>query len=518
VTKRRRLALLGTAGLLWLFAAALPALADGGPHIMSQNNGLGGISGDCASCHRAHTAQAANLLSNTVPALCTNCHNGTKATTDVVDGVQYAPTGVTGTYGSTVLGALRGGGFNYALIDSENAARYAYSPGGLLRFKGHVGALASGQKTTSNHQGVGTVWGNGSTQAGVSNPGASGVVLDCAKCHNPHGNGQYRILATDPGESWSNGAKTSLTTLNGAITLGATTVVVSATPNVAAGTGLPFTISIDSEQLTVTAVSGTSWTVARGANSTAAAAHANLASVMLVTAGWTPATEEVQVAEVDPQAIDPLTQVRNYTIRPSSDGLTSGVIGTASEGDYWRSRFDPAGTGTWLTTGFGPDEMNSGWDGVSAVNAAQNGGVQPSNSNGLMTAWCLQCHTRYSGLETTMLDPDTGFPVSYPSSVVPMQPIDPVFTYKHGTANVGCEQCHVSHGSNAVLAANGSMQLEDPAGTIPAPVAGAGTGTSTSADSRLLKISNLGTCQMCHDPTKTLTTPSYTGPLPTPGL
>jgi predicted CXXCH cytochrome family protein len=436
----KRLALLAAAGVLWLFVAALPTFADGGPHVMAVNDGTGtggnpALSGDCASCHRAHTAKAADLLTAAVPGLCTNCHNGTKATTDVIDGVQYNPTGTAGTYDHTtgnILGALRGGGFDYALIDSGNAARYAYSFGGTTRFTGHVGVLDTPQVTTSTHGGTGTAWGNGDVNTGA---GAS-VVLDCAKCHNPHGNGQYRILNTTPGESWS----------------------------------APFE-------------------------------PANAGGV--------------QVAEVTPVTLAS-GEVRNYTVRPSTDGLTTGVAGTTYQGDYWRLKYDPTGATTWLSTINGMDPMNRGWDGVRAVNAAQNGGSQPANTNGLMTAWCIQCHTRYSGLPS-VADLGAG-PDIYPSSIVAMEPQDAIFTYKHGTTNVGCEQCHVSHGSNAVLSANGSMSLEAPDLTIPATVPGAGTGATTSADSRLLKIDNLGTCSMCHDPTNTVTTPSYVGPDPTPGL
>jgi predicted CXXCH cytochrome family protein len=504
----KRFALLVAAGVLWLFVAALPAFADGGPHVMTVNNGTSGINGDCASCHRAHTAQAADLLTADMPTLCTNCHNGTKATTDVVDGVQYAPTGVAGTYSNaTVLGALRGGGFSYALIDSGNAARYSYAFGQNTRFSGHVSVLGAGQKVTSTHGGTGTAWGNGATNSGV---GAS-VSLDCASCHNPHGNGQYRILLTEPGEDWSASAPT----------------------------------------FTVTNAGG------------------------------------VQVSEVGPVDLAGL-QVRNYTVLPSTNGLTTGIVGTAAQGDYWRYKFDASGATNWLTLSNSPDQMNRGWDGSTPVNVASiatkttfsasvsagatsvtvasavgfpssgqfavrvdrelllvTGGqgtrtwtvtrgysgstavahgttayvYQPlQNTSGLMTAWCTQCHTRYNGLSTLAIDPNTGLPDVFPSSVVAMDPNEPIYMFKHGTTNVGCQQCHVTHGSNAVLDANGVSGMDDPSGAVPPSVPGAGTGTSVSADSRLLKINNLGTCNMCHDPTNTLTLPSYTGPQPTPGL
>ena len=505
----RRVALATAGAVLLLLGAAGAALADGGPHQVAVNNGISGLNGDCASCHRAHTASAADLLTAQMPTLCTNCHNGTKATTDVIDGVQYSPTGTAGTFQQTTsLGALRGGGFSYALIDSGNAARYAYAFGQNTRFTGHVGVLGSGQKVTSTHGGTGTVWGNGVVSDGA---GIAGVTLDCAKCHNPHGNGQYRTLLTTPGEDW--------TTTNPGFE--------------ATNTG------------------------------------------------------GVEVTEVGPVVLTGL-QVRNYTVLPSTTGLTSGVVGTPAQGDYWRVKFDTTGATTWLNNANSPDQMNRGWDGSTPVNAASivtktnlsasinasqttvtvasavgfpssgtftvkidfellfvtggqgtrtwtvtrgyNGSTplphttaalvyQPlQNSSGLMTAWCIQCHTRYNGLPSIAIDPSTGLPDVFPSSVVAMDPSEPIFTFKHGTTNPGCQQCHVSHGSNAVLDLNGSSGMQDPAGVVPPTIPGAGTGASISADSRLLKINNLGTCNMCHDPTNTLTTPSYVGPLPTPGL
>ncbi len=136
----RKFALLFAGGALWLFVAALPVLADGGPHQMAINNGTGtpGLTADtCAGCHRAHTATAEGLLKNDLPNLCLDCHNGTKATADVVHGVQYDPASATGA----VLGALRGGGFSYALIDSANPARLSYTIGGHVRNIGHVQPL-----------------------------------------------------------------------------------------------------------------------------------------------------------------------------------------------------------------------------------------------------------------------------------------------------------------------------------------------------------------------------------------
>lgn len=66
------------------------------------------------------------------------------------------------------------------------------------------------------------------------------------------------------------------TTLNGAITNTATSLVV------ASATGAPapnFRIRIDNEIMLVTAVAGTTWTVSRGQEGTTAAAHSSGATV-----------------------------------------------------------------------------------------------------------------------------------------------------------------------------------------------------------------------------------------------
>jgi predicted CXXCH cytochrome family protein len=548
----RRLALLATGGALWLFLFVVPVFADGGPHVLANNNGTGagGLAGDCAACHRAHTAQAADLLKEELPGLCLSCHNGTGATVDVVDGFQYEPD-TNGTPTTTVLGALRGGGFSYALIGdparlnyssrggivlafgasatgsvtltwpaftgfaggtltfdaSDSAAtvqtaantlfltspayttstatanmslptgftgqniqvtkstsgttigNFTFTPNNAFKLQtiplptvtanatgltatvtngisiggdGHVAVLAAVDKeiTTSNHMGgLGTVWGNG--PQGQGNAGATGVVLDCAKCHNPHGNGQYRILQTEPGEDWD----------------GLTGVV-----------------------------------------------------------DWTPPAQPVSVADVAPATLA-TGEVRNYTVRPSSDGLTSGVIGTADQGDYWRYKYDPSGAANFTNFYLKPDQMNTGWVG-SAVSIPTL-----TNATGAMTAWCVQCHTRYNGY---FVNPD-GTPTGTASGGTPslnlQTPSDATFMYKHGTVRLGCMQCHVSHGSNRVMVD----------GTASADVAWPGDGFDPgtgNADSRLLKVNNRGTCQLCHDPTGTVPSGTTVGTVPgalTPG-
>ena len=215
----RRWTLLLAGAALWLFLAAIPALADGGPHVKGLNNGtgLGGLTADtCAGCHRAHTAQSDKLLiQSSVTALCLTCHGGgsTGATTNVVNGVQFVPATSDALHRNAtgvILGALRGGGFATAAIGSSSAYKVVGNLGGhgyATTSKVPVnqsGGVITGSSVTSAHMIVpgsplattffsGTTWGNLTTSPG-DNVGATGGTLQCTSCHNPHGNGNYRIL------------------------------------------------------------------------------------------------------------------------------------------------------------------------------------------------------------------------------------------------------------------------------------------------------------------------------------
>src|SRR6185369_16848047 len=122
---------------------------------------------------------------------------------------------------------------------------------------------------------------------GQGNAGATGVTLECTNCHNPHGNGQYRILNTEPGEDWTG----------------------------AAG-----------------------------------------------VAQWTAPTNEVEV--IDGPALT-TGQTHNYTVQPGY--LTSDVTGSATDGDYFRYKWDPSGATNFYLL---KDPMNSGWNGQTPTNEA----------------------------------------------------------------------------------------------------------------------------------------------------
>ncbi len=167
------------------------ASADNGPHV--EIGPLGNATPDsCAMCHRAHTAQAPYLLKQSQEALCYSCHGsaGTGSNLDVADGVGYSGPGRSGAEG-----ALRGGGFEYALIDSANPSGNGYV--------GEVPARTTGAAVTSAHsvnESSQMAWGNGAISKEPEDYGRK-IKLTCGSCHDPHGNGMYRILRPIPTES-----------------------------------------------------------------------------------------------------------------------------------------------------------------------------------------------------------------------------------------------------------------------------------------------------------------------------
>ena len=338
----RRLALVIAGGAIWLLLAAVPVLADGGPHVSTINNGTSGITADsCAGCHRAHTAQAANLLVTDEENLCLTCHgaSGTGATTDVETGVQYALAASGEMRGTAVLGALRGGGFLTARIDSDAAYR-------LLKYKLNYDGtkwesapiyprvpVAAPTPVTSAHialAGVGftnpdTVWGNGAFGTGAGPEMTGGMT--CTTCHNPHGNGNYRILNPIPTNT------DNLTKLDGT----ALTDVAVTDDTTNSGVG--------DETRNYTVIQ-----VKPGAATTNGAA---VSASYLLTAAQVSA-----LAAAD----------------------TSGNYGPLS-GDYLHK--------------YGQYNVTSG-------NDAPNG--RPTDFFSQMTAWCEQCHTRYDANHATGVD------------------------------------------------------------------------------------------------------------------
>ena len=170
-----------------LLALAVSASADNGPHVQ----GAGLTTDTCAACHRAHTARAPYLLKSNEETLCYTCHgsSATGASTDVADGVGFSNPERGGP-----AKPLRGGGFKYALIDSAHPSGNGYI--------GEIPVRATGAPVTSTHSVDSSeqmAWGNGPISATI-NYGTE-IPLRCGSCHDPHGNGNYRILRPIPKES-----------------------------------------------------------------------------------------------------------------------------------------------------------------------------------------------------------------------------------------------------------------------------------------------------------------------------
>lgn len=401
--------LLIAAGSLWLFLAAVPVFADGGPHVAANNSGVNGLNADgCAGCHRAHRAQGEFLLvAESGTALCLTCHGATGlgSSVDVENGIQYALGTGADVRSGTVLGYTRGGGFVTARIGSGEAVRVAYQSGTSVRQNAKVPVRTAGsQPVTSAHlpnaggvveAAVGRAWGNGPNSA-TPYVGPE-VDLECGTCHNPHGNGQYRILNPIP----------------------------------------------DPAEATINDV-------------------------------FTPAAAGVNVTDA---ALPPAGDTRNYTIIQTNGGtgtlLASQVASLnlpATAGDYFRRKVPWNGT-----TGTSNDAPN----GQSATFTVQ------------ISTWCTTCHSRYLSQGWSVKESDA------------------IFTYRHTATNTSrnCITCHVSHGSNSQMTGTYSANMENP-GNFVAPV----------GDSRLLKVDNRGTCQLCHDPTGTITAGTQVGPTPVPVL
>ena len=198
---KRSVLILMVGCMMWLLVGAASALADAGPHKM----GAGLTPDTCAACHRAHTGQAPYLLKEKQEQLCFTCHGSSASGSalDAKDGVGYSEEGHGGT-----AGALRGGGFKYALINTGEA--------GVEKVTGPEGShgiptveatiktlpVSELQPATSSHsvnESSQTAWGNGAISSTASY-GAS-INLTCGSCHDPHGNGHYRILRPIPVES-----------------------------------------------------------------------------------------------------------------------------------------------------------------------------------------------------------------------------------------------------------------------------------------------------------------------------
>ncbi len=322
----------------------------------------------------------------------------------------------------------------------------------------------------------GIAWGNGANGSGAG----PAVTLGCASCHNPHGNGKYRILNPIPVSTTVNawvaqvvdygvsGAGQYRTAASHNLLLGDTVVVAG---NSLAGVNVTATVAtVPSDNrftLTGVAVAGTG------------------------TGGTATRSGGVIVTDA---AAPPPGDARNYTVIQTAVATPTLLASEAAafsptDGDYFHYRVPwNAQTGT-------------NYDAPNGINSTVVGDRSFSQE---ITAWCSSCHTRYWAYQEPTTDPANG---TTGAAYNTARPGDDIFTYQHrtrGSSGRGCLTCHVTHGSNAVMDGTFSSTYAYPNGT-------------TSESSRLLKVGNRGTCQLCHDPTGTVTTPgSQFPPAPYP--
>jgi hypothetical protein len=439
-------------------------------------------------------------------------------------------------------------------------------------------------------------------------------------CHNPHGNGQYRILRPVP--HLDGGVEADAVTYPILTSTGSTVTLVSSAASFTVGdivtiagnsviTDGDYTVASLGSSNTVVTFSDLSGATAAGTGGTL-----QRTSGMVVDDGAPPSAGDVRNYTVIARNSSPLLYAsdvlaggtRGEVIGIASSVAATDVITTASAhgftvGDTVTvTNHDGAGANGTATVATTPstteftltavdittDGTDFGWvtreyavgsyavsDGAyfhrfgsTWVASSYNAGAKDSpilggNTdafNDQITAWCSACHTRYyayqqptlaaniltvdtAGLFTTeaahgfvatdvvivsdvvgstpalngytctvatVPNPDeftcTGLTVTVAGtggSAVPTdtglganyntaRPGDDIYKFQHRTrSNRACTTCHVAHGSNAAMTGDYSSTFTYPDGTA-------------SASSRLLKVDNRGTCQLCHDPTETV--------------
>jgi predicted CXXCH cytochrome family protein len=519
--------ILGGAGVLFVggvLVASAPAFADNGPHVGNQGSTAVSTVDGCAGCHRLHSAQSGDgmlLAASSETALCSTCHTaGAGATTDVINGVAYdAKIG-----GNKTANGLRGGGFTNALLGT---ATRTVTAGAIDKANLTIAAGAGGQTTSRHAMGVnsGTQWG-----AGGINAAAKTVSLQCGSCHDPHGNGNYRILrpyGALGAQTIASAAPTVTGITDVADTVNAGKRVWTISFDLAAAGKNPFLpgqpVAVVGTNVTGFSPAYTfnasrnswSWTqynisAVDAASETSQVAHTisipNMAALPTpVVAGgklfqaWPNTIKGAVVASPDvtyTTFIDHGLQVgQKVTIKGADTFNVTRAVITAVPSTTTFTVTNSAATGTIALGGYIegipdiPDAANkiytttNYWRADDHNYVGTGGTAVPLTTDGQSafiantSQWCTTCHTRYLAASSTSRKFSSG---------------DTVFTFRHTSgaykeSSPSCMQCHVAHGSNAVMNGTYTSTLKDP---------GAATGTN---DSRLLRVDNRGVCLFCHD-------------------
>src|SRR5664280_399333 len=225
------------------------------------------------------------------------------------------------------------------------------------------------------------------------------------------------------------------TTLNGALTK--TTSPITVASKVGFPTTFPFTIQVDSEQMSVTASpSGTTWTVTRGANSTTKATHSSGAGVYLIIANTAttinvasaagfPTTrsyyiligaEQMQVTGGQGTTTWTVLRAQNGTVATTQNGglTVSEVVGKT------QTTIDVASAIGFPTSGNYTIKVDSeqmtvtGGQGTPTWTVARgaNGTTTATHSIGAAVSWVLGTNDT-----TIYVASETGFPALFPFTI-----------------------------------------------------------------------------------------------------
>ncbi|AVX31288.1 cytochrome c3 family protein [Carboxydocella sp. JDF658] len=143
--------------------------------------------GACASCHVTHAAEGPKLLTQkTGTRTCLVCHDGTQSKYNVLNGTVTLP--------GSVLAPTSSGPFG-TLPPASNTTAEVYA----AVYYDYNGSAAITAVPTSVHN-VGTPHGEAPGEM-IYDSFFMARQLDCTSCHNPHDNGNYRLLKSLVGSS-----------------------------------------------------------------------------------------------------------------------------------------------------------------------------------------------------------------------------------------------------------------------------------------------------------------------------
>ena len=195
--------------------------------------------------------------------------------------------------------------------------------------------------------------------------------------------------------------------------------------------------------------------------------------------GTTPVSIQVK-AEVPAVLDDPLTTTVN-----EAKALVPAIMGPGAEGVTIP---DAPGTDAASRAASHVYTTTNYWSVVDRNVPLTKGGAPVASgvTDGYIanaSQWCSTCHTRYLA-QAPAYETNSG---------------DAIFTYRHtsnridkaGESRPNCIQCHVSHGSNALMT-GAAAGVTAPGGAAAQPV-------GKPASSRLLRVDQRGTCVMCHN-------------------